>query len=44
MRRSLADLRLDSLTVFHAGQHSFKLAPRVVAVPWTDVPKVASGI
>ena len=33
MRHALADLRLDHLTVIHAGKDTFPLAPRVNAVP-----------
>ena len=33
MRHALNDLRLDRLTVIHAGRHSFPLAKNVEAVP-----------
>ena len=32
MRHAMTDLRLDSLDVVHAGEHSFPLAPRIRAV------------
>lgn len=37
MRSALADLKLDSLTVVHAGEHSFSLDRRVRAVAFRDV-------
>ncbi len=37
MRSALADLKLDSLTVVHAGSESYPLAPRVRAVGWGSI-------
>jgi predicted AAA+ superfamily ATPase len=37
MRSALADLKLDHLTVVHAGQHSFPLDRRVRAVAFRDL-------
>lgn len=37
MRSALADLKLDSLTVVHAGSESFPLAPRVTAMGWRSI-------
>ena len=37
MRSALADLKLDSLTVIHAGRDSFPLAARVRAVGWRSI-------
>jgi len=37
MRHALADLRLDSLTVIHAGDHGFPLADKIIAVPLQDL-------
>lgn len=37
MRSALADLKLDSLTVIHAGDASFPLAKRVRAVGWRAI-------
>lgn len=37
MRSALADLKLDSLTVVHAGDASFPLAARVRAVGWRSI-------
>jgi predicted AAA+ superfamily ATPase len=37
MRSALEDLRLDSLAVVHAGEHSFPLERRVRAVAWRDM-------
>jgi predicted AAA+ superfamily ATPase len=37
MRSALADLKLDSLTVIHAGDASFPLAKRVRAVVWRAI-------
>lgn len=36
MRSALADLKLDSLTVIHAGRTSFPLGKRVRAVSWNE--------
>lgn len=33
MRHALTDLKLESLTVIHAGEHEFPLASNVVAIP-----------
>jgi predicted AAA+ superfamily ATPase len=47
MRHALADLRLDELTVIHAGKDAFTLAKRVRAVPLArlirDVGRVAAA-
>ncbi|MBI2377122.1 MAG: ATP-binding protein [Deltaproteobacteria bacterium] len=40
MRAALADLRLDTLFVVHGGDHSFRLANRVEAIPWTNVLEI----
>lgn len=37
MRAALHDLRLDSLSVVHAGDESFALAPRIRAVSWRAI-------
>lgn len=37
MRSALADLKLDSLTVVHAGSESFALLPRVTAMGWRSI-------
>ena len=37
LRHALADLRLSSLTVVHAGKNRFPLAARVEAVPLSAV-------
>ena len=37
MRSALADLKLDALSVIHAGEASFALAPRVRAVGWRSI-------
>ena len=37
MRSALADLKLDSLTVVHAGSDAYPLAPRVRAVGWRSI-------
>ena len=37
MRSALSDLKLDSLTVVHAGDASFPLAARVRAVGWRAI-------
>ena len=37
MRSALGDLKLDSLTVIHAGDASFPLAARVRAVGWRAI-------
>ncbi|MCC6650967.1 MAG: ATP-binding protein [Candidatus Eisenbacteria bacterium] len=37
MRSALADLKLDSLTVIHAGHAAFPLAPHVKAVPFSHL-------
>lgn len=37
MRSALGDLRLDSLAVVHAGEHSYPLERRVRAVTWRDM-------
>ena len=37
MRSALDDLKLESLTVVHAGQHSFPLERRVRAVAFRDL-------
>ncbi len=37
MRSALSDLQLDALTVVHAGQHNFPMAPRVRAVAFRDL-------
>jgi len=37
MRSALADLKLDSLTVIHAGSESFPLAPRITAMGWRSI-------
>jgi uncharacterized protein len=37
MRSALADLKLDSLDVVHAGEHTFDLAPRIRAVALSRV-------
>jgi hypothetical protein len=37
MRTALSDLKLDALTVVHAGAHSFPLGPRTRAVAWRDL-------
>jgi hypothetical protein len=37
MRSALRDLRLDALTVVHAGQHTFPLDRRVRAVAFRDL-------
>ncbi len=34
MRTAMADLKLDTLTVVHAGAHTFPMAPRIRAVAW----------
>lgn len=39
MRSALADLRLDSLTVVHAGRSAFPLAPKVKAIPFAHLLK-----
>jgi hypothetical protein len=33
MRHALSDLKLERLTVIHAGDHEFPLAERITAVP-----------
>lgn len=37
MRAAITDLKLDSLTVIHAGEHDFPLERRVDAVGWRNV-------
>ena len=37
MQSAMADLKLDALTVVHAGQHSFPMGRRVRAVAWHDL-------
>jgi predicted AAA+ superfamily ATPase len=44
MRSALADLRLDSLTVVHAGRHEFSLAPRVRAVPLPELARALAPL
>jgi uncharacterized protein len=44
MHRAMADLRLDALYAVHAGEHRFPLAPRIEAVPWTELLKLAREI
>ena len=39
MRSALADLKLDSLTVMHAGDATFPLAARVRAVGWRSIAR-----
>lgn len=42
MRHAVTDLKLDRLTVLHAGEHAFPMADRVVAVPFRQMlPQVA---
>jgi hypothetical protein len=44
MRSALRDLRLDALTVVHAGEHTFALDRRVRAVAFPDLlGEVARG-
>jgi hypothetical protein len=38
MRAALEDLRLDELDVVHAGGSTFRMAPRVTAVCWRELP------
>ena len=37
MAAALSDLKLDSLDLIHAGERTFKLAPRVRAVALTRI-------
>jgi predicted AAA+ superfamily ATPase len=37
MRHAMADLKLESLTVIHAGEHEFPLAPAINAVPLRSI-------
>jgi predicted AAA+ superfamily ATPase len=41
MRSALVSLKLDSLTVVHAGDHSFPLADRIDAVPFSRLSECA---
>ena len=37
MRTAMVDLKLESLTVVHAGRHAFALAPKVKAIPFSGL-------
>ena len=37
MRHAARDLKLDRLTVIHAGEHEFPLADQIVAAPFRQM-------
>ena len=41
MRSALADLRLEQLTVLHAGTRAYPLGDRIRAVPVADLLKLS---
>ena len=40
MRFALADLKLTSLEVIHAGEHSFDLSESIRSFSWYELPGV----